>query len=621
MAPRTPLLVLLLAALATSLRASLAPFGSCAKLAAHFRAEALARVSAEGLPGTAAFRREKIASEQPSAPTPGSDFSETNVQVAGVDEPDVVKTDGARVFVLRGRTLFVATARSDGASGKVTGRLTLPTFASELLLERDRLLVIAPQFRSFPRPLPVSARLSIPFFGRPQTVIYQVSVARPRPRLLATLTLDGRYVSAREVAGVARIVTSFDPTPTFPFRFASGPSAAKARKANEALLRSAPVSAWLPRFSLSEKGANTTGFVTPCANVFRPTVFTGFALLSVTTLPLAGRLLPRTSVAVTAEGRDIYATADALYVATTRYRFDIPSNDPAAGPAFTTAFHKFALSPTAARYVASGSVAGSVLNQFSMHEFGGVFFIATTLGAPWWARRDPSVSKVSSFEPNRARRLVKKGEVGNLGVGERIFAVRYVADVAYVVTFRQIDPFYIVDLSNPADLKVTGELKIPGFSSYLHFVKPGRVLGVGQEATPEGRTTGAKVTLFDVSDMTAPVELSTWTLPGGFSNVQWDHRAFLFWPPESVAVLPVSVFSQKNGFVGSVVLEISDSLIAERGRVEHKKCCGKGARRPSVERNFILGRTHLWSLSAQQLQVNNIVSLDFEKRIRLKPKE
>lgn len=116
---------------------------------------------------------------------------------------------------------------------------------------------------------------------------------------------------------------------------------------------------------------------------------------------------------------------------------------------------------------------------------------------------------MTPFKINRrSRKLEQLGSVGNLGVGEKIFAVRYIRDTAYVVTVREIDPLYIVNLSNPKSLKVTGELKIPGFSSYLHPVGPGRILGVGQEATLKGRTTGAKVSLFDVSDVTKPKELS-----------------------------------------------------------------------------------------------------------------
>jgi len=153
-----------------------------------------------------------------------------------------------------------------------------------------------------------------------------------------------------------------------------------------------------------------------------------------------------------------------------------------------------------------------------------------------------------------------------MGRGERIFAVRYVGDVAYVVTFRQTDPFYTVDLSDPTDPRVRGELKITGYSGYLHPVGPDRILGIGQEATDEGRTTGTKVTLFDVSDLDAPVDLATWSPGGGHSGAEWDHHAFLWW--DGRAVLPFEDW--RNDEHGAVVLRVSDSDITEEGRIDHR---------------------------------------------------
>jgi hypothetical protein len=158
------------------------------------------------------------------------------------------------------------------------------------------------------------------------------------------------------------------------------------------------------------------------------------------------------------------------------------------------------------------------------------------------------------------------GQAGDMGRGERIFAVRYVGDVAYVVTFRQTDPFYTVDLSDPTTPVVRGELKITGYSGYLHPVGPDRILGIGQEATDEGRTTGTKVTLFNVSDLDAPVDLATWSPGGGHSGAEWDHHAFLWW--DGRAVLPFDDWQADEH--GAVVLRVSDSGITEEGRIDHR---------------------------------------------------
>ncbi|KAI0557986.1 hypothetical protein FGB62_243g022 [Gracilaria domingensis] len=559
-----------------------------------------------------------------SDPVAGVDFSETNVQVNGVDEPDIIKTDGSRVFVIRGRSLFVLTVLFSGTHGTLTGRLTLPTSASEMLIEGDHLLVIARTFGSIHSSPSTSSGVfgfsSSSGFRTPRgstTTVYQVKINNGSPKLIATLRMEGRYLNSREVNGVARIVMLYQPS--FQFRFPScSLSFAEAKAYNQDIIRNTTEKDWYPGYSLKVEGnpQETTALLSPCTNVYVPGPFSGFELLTVVTLPVSGVLKPTGSVSIVSEGDEVYSTASSLYVTTTEYRWDFFGfeNSLRSGRNFKTSIHKFSLNNNGANYVASGEVSGSVLNQFSMHETNGYFFIATTDGAPWWGARDASSSKVTSFEPKFGA-LRQVGEVGNLGLGERIFAVRYVKDTAYVVTFRQIDPLYIIDLSKPQALKVTGELKIPGFSSYLHPISSGRILGVGQDATADGRTTGAKVTLFDVSDRTNPRELSSWTFPNSRTTAQWDHRAFLYWEPESVAVLPVSTNFGSARFVGSVVLEISDDNIEERGRITHSS--NSGGSSTAIERNLVLGATNLWSLSYSQLQVNSIKDLSKTSSISL----
>ncbi|PXF40115.1 hypothetical protein BWQ96_10176 [Gracilariopsis chorda] len=560
------------------------------------------------LEGAAAAPQPAPAREQVA----GVDFSETNVQVEGVDEPDIIKTDGNRVFVVRGRKFFVVKVASGGSNGYVTGELSLPSHAREMLIQGDHLLVIAQTFGSI-YPTPLLSSVGGFFFDQSLTTVYQIKVTNGVPKLVSTLRMEGRYLNSREVDGVARIVTLYRPHLRFKFPSCVIPYA-EAEAHNQDIIRRSTEREWYPSYSLKVDGqaGETTDLISSCSNVYIPGIFPGFELLTVVTLPVSGNLKPTGSVSIVSEGDEVYSTASSLYVTTTEYRWDFFGfeNSLRSGRNFETSIHKFSLNNYGANYVASGEVSGSVLNQFSMHEFNGYFFIATTDGAPWWGARDESSSKVTSFRPY-GRSLRKIGEVGNLGLGERIFAVRYVKDTAYVVTFRQIDPLYIIDLSRPWWLRVTGELKIPGFSSYLHPISPGRILGVGQDATPEGRVTGSKVTLFDVSDKTNPTELSSWTLSGGRSTAEWDHRAFLYWDPESVAVLPVSAYFGSERFVGSVVLKVSTSSIQERGRITHE-AISSSRYSPSIERNIVLGGEHLWSLSSKQLQVNNIKDLSKE---------
>lgn len=605
----------------------LEPFSSCPSLTAYYKRAALARVGPYGLRGSFVFRRGPIfaLSSPPraeKAPEAGVDFSETNVQVAGVDEPDIVKTDGKRVFVLSGRNFYVVNVRKDGEKGKRTGALELPSYAREMLLDGDDILVFGTDYGLLDNSKAGSSRqrfggfyLFLPF-GQPVTVIYRLSVKERQPKLIATLRVEGSYLSARLVDGIARVITTSTPSNQIKFRFPDSKTSEKAAKRlNKKIIRNTNTAAWLSRYYLKDGSGESRGFLTPCSSVYRSSgKFAGFTQLTVITLPIAGPLRPRNSVSIASDGDEVYSTTTNLYVTTTDYRYDFAASSRLLGSTFRTSLHLFALSKTGQTYVASGLVTGSVLNQFSMHEYKDKFYVATTLGAPWWASRDTSVSKVTEFTKNvTPGKLVKTGTVGNLGRGERIYAVRYIQDIAYVVTFRQVDPLYVISLK---ELKVLGELKIPGFSSYLHLIGPGLILGVGQDATPEGRTTGAKVTLFDVSDVNNPTQLSTWSVKGGSSAVEWDHRAFLYWAPEKVAVLPLSIYEAGKYFAGSVVLEISSTEITERGRVAQSPCCGN-SRAPRIVRNLILGRTHLWSLSSQQLQVNGIKDLDLESVIPL----
>ena len=152
------------------------------------------------------------------------------------------------------------------------------------------------------------------------------------------------------------------------------------------------------------------------------------------------------------------------------------------------------------------------------------------------AAGDSSAVRVLRPEGNE---LVQIGEVDGLGTNEQIHAVRFLGTQAYVVTFRQTDPLFVVDLSDPTAPVLSGELKIPGYSSYLHPVGDGLLLGIGQDATDEGRVLGTQLSLFDVHDPANPVRLSTLPI-GGSSDAEWDHHAFLYWPEDGTIVLPVS---------------------------------------------------------------------------------
>ncbi|MFA6466457.1 MAG: beta-propeller domain-containing protein [Patescibacteria group bacterium] len=193
---------------------------------------------------------------------------------------------------------------------------------------------------------------------------------------------------------------------------------------------------------------------------------------------------------------------------------------------------------------ASGSVPGYLLNQFALDEYNGYLRVATTIGESWgWgiSAGGTQVNDVYTLDSN----LKISGSILDLGLGERIYAARFMGDVGYLVTFKQTDPFYVLDLSNPKEPKMLGELKIPGYSSYLHPIADGRILGVGME---EGKV---KLSYFDVSNPSNPQEIAKYSLDDYGSDVLYNHHAFLQDPKHQVFFLP----SYNGGYVFSYANE------------------------------------------------------------------
>jgi uncharacterized secreted protein with C-terminal beta-propeller domain len=200
--------------------------------------------------------------------------------------------------------------------------------------------------------------------------------------------------------------------------------------------------------------------------------------------------------------------------------------------------------------------------------------------------------------------------VGGLGRGERIYSVRFIDDAGYVVTFRQVDPLYTVDLSRPTAPHVLGELKIRGYSAYLHPAGRDQLIGVGQDATDQGRTLGTQLSLFDVSDLANPRRLHQRTVaPGSSSTAEFDHHAFLWWAPSGLAVLPVTIYPTAPGdgsvFTGAVGFRIArDTGIAEAGRIAH----GTGGSAPPIDRTIVIG-DRLYTVSRMGVGVSDLGTL------------
>ncbi len=591
-----------------------------------------------------------------AAPAPAATgaTSDTNTQEEGIDEPDVVETDGSFVYLVDQDQLVIL----DGVTAQVLSRTPLSGYGAQLLLSGDRLLaitggygygvampgVVSPDMavddvaidsvgggsvgvgQSAPpsptvtapatgggdasesspgvapgeptsdpdappvQPLPGGPpQTTIPSEPEPMpvdppsfpagTVIQLIDVGdRTAPAIVQTTEIEGQHVSTRVVDGVARVVVTSYPQPQplmdLPYQ---GPGVETQEQFDAAIadrVASTTIDDWLPSYRMSSgaTGADPVeGPIVSCGDVLVPEVNAGLAETSILRVDFTNGFDPADTTTVVAEAGTVYASAATLYVAATRY-VSVAAQADVAAEDWSTAIHAFDLrGDGAASHIAAGEVPGSTLNQYSLSEYDGYLRIATTDGTPWGGTGD-SESAVHVLHLD-GDQLVEVGVVGGLGQGETIQSVRFMGPVGYVVTFRQTDPLYVIDLSDPRSPQAVGELKIPGFSSYLHPIGADRLVGIGRDATAEGQDQGLLLSLFDVSDPTAPKQLQTYTERDAYSPAGNDPKAFLWWAPESSVIVPIERYAQApqerpDGYeVGMTVLDVDDSGITRRATV------------------------------------------------------
>ena len=535
------------------------------------------------------------------------EHSTTNVQEAGVDEPDIVKTDGNRIVaVAQARVHLIAL---DGS--KMTRRKTLSdTAVRNVFLSGKRLLVFSGQTGQISEP---GAR-----WAGQQAVLTMYDISNfSDPSLIATLTIDGDVLDARLVGSQARVVTASSPdvdAPS-PVYTPDGEISEKSKADLRAAVANTNVDDWIPTYRLQDgAGAGVSeGRLVECANLAHPETFSGLDTVAVSSFDMGSALQSRKTVGVIAGGQQIYATGTSTYVSTTDWSRD--------GSPAKTNLHKFVTEPSgASTYKGSGEVPGTLLNQYAMSEYDGVLRVASTISERrgWVNSRQTTEGLVTTLH-EQGGALRQLGQVGGLGKqdNESIRAVRFIEERGYVVTFRQTDPLYVLDLRNAAAPKVVGELKIPGYSGYLHPIGENLLLGVGQSGldsgiSPAPRTRGGgpgvQFSLFDISDPASPHRIDTQTYGGGAAAAEFDPKAFLYWQPRNLIIAPTNLHGDQRGrgvFSGLVLLRANADGLEEVGRLATTGADG------GVTRSLVIGDT-VYLLSDHALQAN---SLDTHREI------
>ena len=499
--------------------------------------------------------------------TPGG-VSDTNTQVDGVDEADFVETDGQYIYVAHnGQLTIVHTdltpASQSSLSGDVVGSY----------LSGDRLTVITQTGSGWYGP---TMRMAYGYWGpwNPQTTltVYDVS-DRTAPAVVNQTVFDGGYQSSRAVDGVVYLVLQRSvnlPAPQYTETpVVKGETAYLDGEADALLKRpwgGSEITAYrtyetwdsyvarvgsqmadlaLPHAYTVDADGNLIdlGLVAGAGDIVAPHADGQQALLTVVSVDSGssgGGFADSIGSLVTSAGGAVYMTPGALYVASNEDSYsDLGwSND--------TRIDRFTVVGTDIGWQASGLVSGTLINQFAMDERDGYLRVAThTTGSQlvdgvWSTRNDSGIYILDTAGDT----LDEVGRVTGLAPGEQLYAVRFIGDTGYLVTFLQTDPLFAVDLSDPTDPVLQGELIVPGFSNYLQSVGDGLLLGIGQEREPGSGNTHLHASLFNVTDGTNLAQIDREFLDPGYqwswSDAQFDHHALLYSAEDGLLVVPVA---------------------------------------------------------------------------------
>lgn len=455
-------------------------------------------------------------------------YSETNQQVKGVDEADIAKTDGSYIYDVTNYTELVITDIRDPknlVNASVTN-FDSDFYPREMYIDDDLLVLIGNQQS------PGSSNEVVPSAGDRIMPMQEFSVIRiydianrQQPKLLRETGAEGYIVGTRKIDSRIYMVTNNRPMMWLMDVPAQG----------EKLL---------PKVFDSTATQPVQSIRLDNISILPGAMEPSYSVITAIDIHSAAEGIVETK-AYLGSGEQLYMSKDHIYLTSTLYDESYMAGD--------SEVFKFALSGTKIHFQQTAHVKGTILNQFSMDEHDSYFRVVTTEGNVF---DEKNLAKNHLFILDSQMKQV--GSVENLAVNERIYSARFIGDKAYMVTFRETDPLFVLDVGNPSAPKVLGELKIPGFSNYLHPLDDSHLIGFGYDTVakknPQGgepiiQTRGMKISLFDVTDFANPKEQASEIIGGlgTYSSVQSDHHALFIHPARNLFGFPITVYQQVAG--------------------------------------------------------------------------
>lgn len=536
------------------------------------------------------------APQAPASPSGGSiagtgSYSSTNTQVQGVDEADIIKTDGKYIYQVNDQRILIAQAYP-AEEMKIVSSLDFKQeeFAPlEIYVDKQYLIVIGstivygeilpmdsgevssnstgmakpgiaitePTIGAAEPTIAAERKMIAPYYPARTTVMAKIYDISNKEKIIKVreIELEGQYISSRKVGSSLYLISNkyIDY-----YRILSGTVATKDMPSKTSSEPSADIPSAAPVYRDSAGSDKLVTVDFEKIRYFPGPVEPNYLLIGALDLEQPTKEMQVSTYL--GSGNSIYASQENLYVAVTQYEpisvnVDNPEslNKPLVRSDQTkTAIYKFILGKGEVTYSGKGEVPGTILNQFSMDEHAGHFRIATTSGDSW--RSDQFTSQNNVYILDNTLQIT--GKIENMAPGERIYSVRFMGDRGYMVTFKTVDPLFVIDLKDTKAPKVLGALKIPGYSDYLHPYDENHIIGFGKSTTEisnkdeQGNvinTTalylGMKIALFDVTDVTHPVEMFKEHIGdrGTDSELLRNHKALLFSEENHLLAFPVTL--------------------------------------------------------------------------------